>query len=133
MAGSGAVVHVSGLRELQRAFQRMDRDVAQDLVWELQEAADPVRKATEQMLLADLVNLPPTPYYAGMRIGVSRAQGSVYIAPAWHARRVGPPRPTFGSSIAVRMEAAVERHADEVEQRLDKWLDRMADEWGRGG
>ena len=132
MPGSGAVVHVSGLKELQRAFQRMDKDVAQDLVWELQEAADPVRKATEQMLLADLVNLPATPYYAGMRIGVSRAQGSVYIAPAWHARRTGTSRPTFGSSISVRMEAAVERHAADVEKRLDQWLERMANEWGRG-
>lgn len=128
--GTGAV-RVRGLKELQRAFRKMDKDVAQDLVWELQEAADPVRKLSTELILGELVNMPRTPEYADMRIGVSGARGAVYVAPAWR-RTGGSPRPSLGASMGKRMEAAVETKAGDVEKRLGDWLDRMADEWGRG-
>lgn len=127
----GAVTRIEGLNELIRAFNKFDKDLAQDLVFELEEAADPVRKATTQYMLGELANVPATPEYAAMRIGVSKAQGLVYVAPAWRSRGGSRGRPRFGSSIQKRMERAVQDKASEVEKGMEKFLDRLADDWGK--
>jgi hypothetical protein len=129
---AGAVV-VKGQRELVRAFSKFSKDLAQDLVWELEEAADPVRQLTTQKLLGELQNMPRTPFYADMRIGVSKGTGSVYVAPDWRrGTGAGTPRPTLAVSIRKRMQAAVDEKAGEVERGLEKFIDRLADDWGRG-
>jgi hypothetical protein len=134
---AGAVVETSGLQGLIRAFQKMSRDVAQDFVWELQEAADPVRKRSTEIILSPpstgMRNMPRTPFYADMRIGVAKAQGIVYVAPDWHrGSGAGTRRPNLADEFIVRMERALEENSDEVEHGVEKMLDRMADEWGAG-
>jgi hypothetical protein len=122
--------HVQGLDELLKATRRFSKDLASDMIGELEEAAAPVRSATTQYMLAELVNVPSTPEYAAMRIGVARANSAVYGAPQWRSRRAGTPRPTFGDSIRSRMERAVTDKAGDVEKRMGDFLDRLADDWG---
>lgn len=130
MAGA---VRVKGQRELIRAFNKMSKDLAQDLIWELEEAADPVRKLSTERILAEMVNMPRTPYYADMRIGVSRGTGTVYVAPAWRrGTGAGTGRPALAGSFRKRMEAALDAKSNEVERGLEKFIDRLADDWGSG-
>lgn len=124
------------MRELTAAFRKFSKDLSEDMVFELQEAADPVRKATEQYItqggggFPGMRNMPLTPYYVGMRIGVSNAKGVVYIAPDWRARGSGTPRGSLGTQLSGRMQAAVEDKAEEVTRRMGHFLDTLADEWG---
>lgn len=134
----GATVEVEGLRELVRAFQRMSKDLADDLVMELQEAADPARKLTEQYITGGgggfpaMTNVPLTRAYEAsrVRVGVSKGQGLVYLAPDWRSKRIRQSNPMFGLNIRWRMEAAVEDSADKIEKNLGDWLDTLADSWG---
>jgi hypothetical protein len=130
MAGA---VQVHGQRELLRAFSKFSKDLAQDLVWELEEAADPVRKLSTEKILGEMVNMPRTPFYADMRIGVSKAMGSVYVAPTWRGGTgAGTPRPTLAGSLRKRMDAALDEKTHEVERGVEKFIDRLADDWGKG-
>jgi hypothetical protein len=125
-----ATIRVKGLRELDRAFNRMSKDLRTDFVWELEEAADPARIRTTERILGEMRNMPPTPFYAGMRIGVSKAQTTVYIVPSWKRGGTGRGRPSLAGSIRKRMEQAVAETAPLIEKRVGDMLDRMADEWG---
>lgn len=127
---AGATLRVSGLRELDRAFARMSKDLRTDFVWELEEAADPARTLATQKVLGEIRNMPPTPFYAGMRIGVSAAQTTVYVAPSWKRGGSGRGRPNLATAMRKRMEAAVEESAPRVEKGVGDMLDRMANEWG---
>jgi hypothetical protein len=127
---AGATIRVKGLRELDRAFARMSKDLRTDFVWELEEAADPARTLTTQKVLGEMVNMPPTPYYAGMKIGVSAAATTVYIVPSWRRSGSGRGRPNLATAIRKRMEAAVGEKSAEIEKRIGDMLDRMANEWG---
>lgn len=133
MADKGAVA-VKGLRELIRSFDVMDHALTTDLVDEIVEAADPVRKLTEQYITGGGGGFPGMrgvvgqwDYVKEMRIGVSRRQAEVYIAPAW--RRDGS-RPQLAMQLRWRMEGALEDKADEIEKRLGDFLDVLADHWG---
>ena len=131
MAGA---IRTEGLPQLIRAFNKMDRDLVGDLIWELQESADPVRSLTEEKILGELENMPPTPFFAQMRIGVSKGQGLVYVAPEWRrGSGAGTPRPSLAHSIRKRMDQALEDKSNDIEKRLGDFLDRLADDWGRGG
>jgi hypothetical protein len=126
-------VRVKGQRELVRAFSKFSKDLAQDLVWELEEAADPVRKLSTQKILGEMRNMPPTPFYADMRIGVAKSSGSVYVAPAWRrGTGAGSPRPALAGSFRKRMQAALDEKSHEVERGVEKFIDRLADDWGTG-
>lgn len=110
----------------------MSKDVRQDFVWELEEAADPARTLATQKILGEIDNMPPTPFYAGMRIGVSAAETTVYVVPSWKRGGTGRGRPNLAGSMRKRMQAAVNESAPRIEKRIGDMLDRMADEWGRG-
>jgi len=128
MAGEGAV-RVRGLKELTRAFNGMSKDIAQDLVWELQEAADPVRKMAEPLALTRISNMPSSPQWATMKIGVSKAKGSVYMFPA-SRRRGGSGRPNLADLLMGRsMEPALEANENEVVDRVDHLLARLGGEY----
>ena len=136
---AAGAIETRGLRELTRAFSKFDKDLVQDMVFELEEAADPARKLSEQIILgggagmAGMENMPRTPFYADMRIGVSKGQGLVYVAPAWHrGTGAGTSRPRLAVSFRKRMERAVEDRSKEIEEKMGKWLDTLADDWGRG-
>ena len=133
----GAVA-TKGLKELIRAFNKFDKDLTQDLVWELEEAADPVRKTTEEYILQGGGGFPSMrgvakdPYWAGMRIGVSRSTSSVWVAPAWRSNKGTLQGQILAMQYRWRMEGAVEDKADEVEKKIGKFLDTLADDWGSG-
>ena len=127
-----AGVRVLGLRELDLAFRRMSRDVRTDFVWELQEAADKPRALATSKVLGEMVNMPPTPVYAQMKVGVEAASTTVYVAPAWRPSGTRH-RPRLAGSLYKRMAAAVEETADQTESHIGYMLDRMAAEWGAGG
>jgi hypothetical protein len=128
VATTGITIRVKGLNELDRAFKRMDKDLRQDFVHELQEAADQPRKLAEQKILGELSNMPRTPIYSRQKVGVS-AKTTVYIAPAWR-RGGGSPRPNLSGAMRNRMEGAVDEKASAVESDIGGMLDRMSNEWG---
>lgn len=127
-------VHVSGLRELERAFLRTDRALAGDLKDALTEAAAPVRRDAQALAASQIRNVRPGDPWAGMRIGVGRS--IVYVAPI--ARGVKSrgdqrfTRPKFGTKLLREaMEPALEHNRFVVERRLDAMLDEVADVWER--
>ena len=132
---AGGTIRTSGLRELVRAFGKMEKDLQTELTRELQEAAEPVRELATQVILGGgaglgaMVNVPQTPTYARMKIGVS-GKGIVYIAPDWRPGGIGTRRPNLGAGELKRMQAAVDDRADAIVDRLDQMLERMADDWG---
>jgi len=122
-------IRVKGLRELQRDFKRMDKELDRDLTRELKQAAEPVQRQATMLSLGRISHLGTTPRWAGMRVGVSRARGSVYIVPS--ARRAGgSPRPNLGALLLVQMEAAVDEKQEGVVQALEAMLDHLADRHG---
>lgn len=134
MAGASAAVQVEGLRELVRAFDKFDKDLTQDLVSELQEAAGPVAKVAEQYILGGGGGFPGMRgvdrYWAGMRVGVSKSQGTVWVAPSWSSNKGTLQGKILALQERFRMEGAVEDKSDEIEKRMGDWIDRMADDWG---
>ena len=102
-------------------------------MWELQEAADPVRKLSEQLILGELVNMPRTPAYADMRIGVAKRASTVYVAPEWRrGTGAGTSRADPGCLDAQAHGAGARGEGKQVEHDLGKFLDTLADDWGRG-
>ena len=77
--------------------------------------------------------MPPTPAYADMRIGVAKRASTVYVAPEWRrGTGAGTSRPALAISMRKRMERALEEKSKQVEHDLGKFLDTLADDWGRG-
>ena len=87
--GSLATVRVHGLKPLIRAFKDMPDEVAEEFINDLTEAAEPVRMRSMD-LMHSMVNVRRP--YDMFRVGVSKAQSSVWVAPAWR-RGGGSPRP----------------------------------------
>jgi hypothetical protein len=125
MAAS-ASVRVRGLDGLIRALKEFPDDVAEEFVWELEEAADPARKEATT-LMHEMVNVEPP--YDSFRVGVSRSTKTVWLAPAWR-RGGGSPRPEMAPHIRRRMERAVEQEREHIIDKIDDMLDRIADHHG---
>jgi hypothetical protein len=122
-------VRVEGLRALQRDFKRMSRDLDKDLTAELKDVAEPVRGAAEQLALGRISHM--TQGWSIMRVGVSRARGSVYIAPKPRRSAGGTPRPNLARLLLERsMEPAVDQKEASVVTGLERMLDRLADRYG---
>jgi hypothetical protein len=134
----GAVA-IQGLKELQRVFAKMEDDVAGDLVMELQEAAEPVRKLTEQYILGGGGGFPgmrgiaasrDASYWSSMRVGVSKRDATAFISPSWRSNKGTLQGAQLALQYRFRMEGAVEDRGDEIEQQLEKMIDRIADHYG---
>ena len=125
MAG-GPAIHVRGLDDLIRALRDFPDDVAEEFVWELEEAADPARKEATT-LMHEMVNVQAP--YDSFRVGVSKSQKTVWLAPAWR-RGGGSPRPQMAPHIGSRMERAVERERNHIIDKIDHMLDKIADHHG---
>lgn len=124
-------IRVVGLKELSRDFKRMSKQLSDDLVKELKDVAEVVADDAEQLALTRIRNMPRSPRWAGMRIGVSRAQGVVYMVPAARARaasrRTGYARPNLADLLLEEaMDPAAEKNAGKVVDRLDDMLGRIA-------
>ncbi len=127
-------VRVHGLKELVRAFDKINRDLVHDLGDELEQAGEPVRKAVEEQVspaggMRGVVGR--SDYVQHMRIGFSRPS-TAYVAPSWRSNKGTAQGAVLAAAIRRRMDRAVEEKASEVEQRLGHFIDTLADDWGRG-
>jgi hypothetical protein len=125
-------VRVRGLKELSRDFRRISKDLSDELVDGLKEAADGVRSDAEDLALGKIRNMPLSPHWAGMRIGVSRAQGLVFMVPAARSRRrKGSGRSNLKNLLLERaMDPALAKNADGVVKNVDNLLGKIAGQNG---
>jgi hypothetical protein len=121
MAGAVAEMSVSGLRELQRAFAKIDKDLAKTVRAAIVEAGGPVRESAETLAETTITNIGPR--WGRMRLGVTF--DNAYIAPATRARR-GSPRPAFGALLLrSAMLPALEKHENSIESEVTKAYDAL--------
>jgi hypothetical protein len=128
-----AEVHVRGLRELQAALAKADRDTRLGLRADLRNVAKPVQQDAQQLALSTIAGMPRSPRWAGMRIGVTRSL--VYVAPRQKGTRGRGPegRPNLANLLMTKaMEPALERNRPGIERSMETVLDRMADRFNHG-
>jgi hypothetical protein len=128
-------VVVKGLRDVNAAFAKTDRDLR--LGWRagMRQVAEPVRRDAEQSAMSDIRRMPGSPKWARMRVGVTRQM--VYVAPRQRGTRgrgpAGRARPNLGNLLMDRaMQPALERHEHEITARFEQLLDKVADGFNRG-
>lgn len=121
---SGSVgyrLEVHGLRELQRDFRTVGRDVHKDLQSALRDAAEPVRADAERLAVSGIptITLP----WAQMRVGVT--MGSVYVAPRKRGTRsASRRRPNLAPLLmGTAMLPALDRHEHAILDRVEHAID----------
>lgn len=125
-------VIVKGLREVNAAFAHTDREIR--LGWRagMREVVEPVRRDAEVSAQQSIRNMPSSPRWARMRVGVTRSM--VYVAPrqkGTRGRRAGR-RPNLADLLMDRaMQPALDRHEHEITARVEQLLDRVADDFNR--
>jgi len=127
-------VVVTGLRELNRAFQNTDRDTRLGWRAEMRQVAEPVRRDAEQRAISAIPRMPWSPRWARMRVGVTRQM--VYVAPRqrgvrWNKKNPGyrfeQRRPNLGNLLMDRaLIPAGEAHEHQTEMQLERLMDRVA-------
>lgn len=125
-------VHVKGLAGLSRACKEAGRDAHGDLKDALKDAAEPVRRDSENLSEANITNIGPK--WSAMRVGVTRRV--VYVAPKARAigRGVGGRRrPNLAPLLMREMTASLERNKHGVERAAEHMLATLGREWARGG
>ena len=127
-------VRVLGLAELERAFGRADRAVRADMRDALAEAAAPVRSDAQRLAGQNISRLGAGRPWSRMRIGVSRTVA--YVAPVERGikGRGGQRlrRPKFGTRLMNEaMQPALDMNAAQVERRVEKLIDEVANVWER--
>jgi hypothetical protein len=119
-------IRVEGLRELDRAFGKISKDVRRDLRVEIRKVAEPVRVRAESLAVADIRNIGGT--WSRMRIGVTTF--GAYVAPKAR-RRGGSPRPNLGGLLMNKsMVPALHDESDVVVAGIDAMLGRLGGEAG---
>jgi hypothetical protein len=132
---------VFGLHDLQAAFADADRQLRLGIRGELRQIAEPVRAGAEQLAMSTMRNMPRSPRWSKMRIGVTR--DLVYVAPrqrGFKGRGYDPRRrgegyahPPFSDLLMLRaMEPALEQHTAEVEAGFDDLLGRVTSGFNGG-
>lgn len=123
-SGALAETRISGLRELLRALNKINREVANEVKEELKTAAEPVRALAESYAFGGIRNIGNE--WGEMRLGVSLAQGSVYIVPA-RRNSGGSPRPNLGTLLLDEaMLPALAKKQDSVVEAVGDAFDRLA-------
>ena len=112
-------VRVRGLREFMRATAKADKSTKKVVRDKLKEAGDVVRQEA-----AELFSPISAKSAAGYRV---RARvGGVYVEQS--LRKTTGQHPTFGRlQMGRALEPALERKSGEVEKRLEKAVDELAD------
>lgn len=128
-------VAVRGLRELQAAFAKADRDTRLGVRKTLMAVAEPVRATAEALAVQNISNIGPK--WGKMRTGVSRSL--IYVAPRQRGRmtrqnRARYARPNFANRLmADAMEPALRRHRHGIEASVERAMDRVADDFNHAG
>jgi hypothetical protein len=126
------VVKVHGLKELQRAFGKADKDEAKALRATMKEVAQPVKRAAEGKALAKVRNMPGSPKWSTMRLGYARS--IVYMVPkqkGTHGR--GPlMRPNLKDLLLDRaMIPALDENREQVVRGVEHMLETVGKRWER--
>lgn len=127
-------IYVRGMRELQAAFAKTDRDTRLGVRHLFRDLAEPVRRDAEVNALMQIPRIGNRWYR--MRTGVTR--NVVYVAPRQRGVKGRPDdprrRPKFADLLMGRaMEPALEAHETEIEGATEHLLDRICDDFNRGG
>jgi hypothetical protein len=124
-------VQVRGLREVNAAFAKADRQTRLGVRAGLRDVAEPVRRDAEQLAASTIPRMPRSPRWSRMRVGVTRTL--VYVAPRQRgARGRNNPRarPNLAPLLMDRaMQPALDRHENEIEGRFEQLLDHIADDF----
>ena len=122
--GATGSVQVEGLREVNRAFRKIDRSLAKEVKDALKKAGEPVRVKAEQEALGNISSIGPV--WSRMKLG-SRSDG-VYIA-LQARRRGGSGRANLGRLLLSQaIYPAIEDKQDEVEREVEKALDDLTED-----
>lgn len=115
-------VRVDGLRELDRALAKINRDAQKRVREALMEEARPVSDTAKQKLSR----------YQGAQIGKISPRARVgVITVEDRARKVSGLRPDFGSLIMARgLEPALDEHEGDVVRGVERALDRLGQSAG---
>jgi len=138
MASPVGQVRIKGLKQLGRAFQRMDKALAKELADELKQAGEPVAERTSQYIVSGGGGFPALRgvaarpgHWENMRVGASRSLGKAWVAPAWNSNKGTFQGQILAVQIRFRMEGALEDESDAVQELVDKWLGELGREWER--
>jgi hypothetical protein len=132
MPVSGDTIRVQGLRQMNAAFQKIDKDTAKRVNAGLKHAAEPVKTDAERLAFVD-IKRGRIPWW-GMRIGVTKA--FVYVAPKQRNKRRGDPRfkrPNLAQKLLDAELGGLRQNASKVEANVERTMTDLANEWGRGG
>jgi hypothetical protein len=121
MAGTTASIRIEGLRELNRALAKVNREVGGEVRDALKKAGEPVRQTAEQLAGAEIRNIGPT--WSKIRTGSTFS--SVYVAPAAR-RRGGSGRPNLGVLLLERaLWPSAEQHSADTEKEVLRAFDSL--------
>lgn len=127
-----SVVHVRGLRELEKAFKLAGPAANRELRRALREVGEPIAHDAEDLAKANIRNIGDK--WARMRVGVT--QRVVYVAPrergrASRANRALRRPNLFDLMMGRSMEPALERNLPFVEANVEHALGTVGREWER--
>lgn len=125
---ASTAVSVRGLRELNQAFARADKDTRKFVREAEKEVAEPIRVTAEHMAATNIRKIGQR--WPQMRIGVTTKV--VYVAPKSKGRKGSKRKNLAGLLMDKAMQPALDRHRGRVEHDLEKALDKMADHFNRG-
>ena len=125
---AGSVEYVSGLKDLQRAFKQLPKDLSRELPAELKVIAEPVRADAERLASEEISHIGPK--WSQMRVGV--APGLVYVAPKKRGLKQGArKRPNFaGLLLDKALDPALEMNEAKIVARLEFMLDHLGQKHG---
>ena len=123
-------VRVTGLGDLVRAFNKMPDVVKEDMVWELEEAANPVKLAAQAKAPASMSNMVKTREWSAMRVGITRKNpANVYVVPQLRGgkRKMSQrQKDTFVANMQGKaLDPALVENEGKVEERIEDFLDRL--------
>jgi hypothetical protein len=126
----GGRVEVRGATALYRSFKAISDDLTSELVEGLEEAAEPVKTTATQLALTRIRNMPRSPDWAEMRIGVSRREALVYMVPFSRGKgrgRGARKRPNLADLLSQRsMDPALEQNEERVTEKVEDLLDHLS-------
>lgn len=123
-------VRVRGLRELNNALARADRDVRNGVRKTLRDVAEPVRADAERLAASEIRNIDGGDPWSRMRTGVTKTL--VYVAPKQRSTRGPKKRKNLANLLQTRsLDPALERNEDNVNRGFEQMLDTVADRFNR--
>jgi len=132
MAAGEVAVRVRGLRELQAALARADKQTRLGVQGELRRVAEPVQRGAEALARSEIRNIGPR--WSRMRVGITRSL--VYVAPRPRGLRGDEARKRRNLAPLLMdraMQPALDRRHGEIEAEFGHMLDRVATDFNHGG